>query len=134
MRGETVVLPPILRRATHLAQRQVGEETVVLDLRESRIYGFNPEGGELLLALKEGAETAALRAAARQTGEETALCDFLAELVALGLVVAAEDDAGGETVPVRSGNAPRLLWREEVARATNQISPPQHPGNPQCQF
>ena len=28
---------------------------------------------------------------------------------------------------------PRLVaWREEVARATNQISPSQHLGNPQC--
>lgn len=133
--GETgIVLPEALRRAEHLAQRRVGEETVVLDLRSRRVYGFNGEAGELLEALKAGSATAAL--CARAAGREAALRAFLAELVELGLVVAGEPAPAGAADAAGTERAwvdPRLLWREDVARVTHQISPPQAITNPQCQ-
>lgn len=130
--GETgIVLPEALRRADHLAQRRVGEETVVLDLRSRRVYGFNAEAGELLEALKAGRATAAL--CARAAGREATLRAFLAELVELGLAVAGEAAPADAASAERAWVDPRLLWREDVARVTNQISPPQAITNPQCQ-
>ncbi|KAB2965652.1 MAG: hypothetical protein F9K18_06370, partial [Thermoanaerobaculia bacterium] len=87
MEASGVALPELLRRAGHLAQRRVGEETVVLDLRRGRVYGFNPEAGELLEALRAGCATEALCSAARAAGGDPALRGFLAELLGLGLLI-----------------------------------------------
>ncbi|KAB2958666.1 MAG: PqqD family protein [Thermoanaerobaculia bacterium] len=135
MTGASNPLPQRLRRVDHLAQRRVGEETIVVDLRQSRVYGFNPAGGELLDALRAGRDTAELAAwAAESGGADLGL--FLAELLAAGLVDAGEPADGAEAAPALAGHpsgAPRLLWREEVARVTHQTSPPQAITNPQCQ-
>ena len=131
-------LPAVLRRVAHLAQRQLGDEVVVMDLRAGRLYGFNTAGGDLLERLKGGMPLAEARAAIAGAGpDETEPDSFLCRLVELGLVSEAADAAEsgkGAAKPTPSlAMPPRLLWQEEAARVTNQTSPPQAITNPQCQ-
>jgi hypothetical protein len=128
-------LPPRLARVAHLAQRRVGDETVVVDLRNSRVFGLNPAGGELLEALREAREIAELEAWAAAGGDRAAVATFLGEMLGAGLVAPAESGSATASAPLaaRSFAEPRLLWREEVARVTHQTSPPQAITNPQCQ-
>jgi hypothetical protein len=121
-----------------VAQRRVGEETVVLDLRRGRVYGLNPSGGEVLELLRGGSSVSELRAWAAAAGDgESTLEPFLATLVEHGLAVPAADS--GEPVAAAAPRgvtpwiAPRLLWHEDAARVTHQTSPPQQITNPQCQ-
>jgi len=138
MEGANLQLPQRLRRVAHVAQRQLGEETLLLDLRRARIYGFNPTAGTLLDWLRAGSATAELAAWAAAAGESNGeLARFLAELLAHGLVE-GDEAAPGEPAAGRPDlpapwSSPRLLWQEEVARVTHQISPPQAVTNPQCQ-
>ena len=115
-------LPERVRRVAHVAQRRVGDEVVVLDLRRSRVYGFNPAAGALLERLREGASTAALLAAARENGlEESTLVEFLADVLGRELLKgepAPAGEAGASPTPIPIGGAPRLLWQEEAARVT----------------
>jgi hypothetical protein len=127
-------LPARLRRVAHLAQRRIGEETVVIDLRRGRVYGFNLAGGELLELLREGRRTEDLLAWARGEGERE-WSRFVSTLIESELVAAdAGEPAAAPPLPAGGpGAVPRLLWQENVARVTNQISPPQAITNPQCQ-
>jgi hypothetical protein len=131
--GSSSGLPPRLARVAHLAQRRVGDETVVVDLRNSRVFGLNPAGGELLEAMREGRELAEVQAWAAAGGDRGAVAAFLGELLGAGLVAPAEGAAAEGPLAMRSFAEPRLLWREEVARVTHQTSPPQAITNPQCQ-
>lgn len=122
-------IPETLRRAEHLAQRRLGDEVVVMDVRRGTIYGLNPAAGELLEWLKPGRELTALGDGAPD------LRAFLAEMLASGLVEegSAGDAAGSPPPASLAEQTPRLLWREEAARVVNQVSPPQAITNPQCQ-
>lgn len=128
-------LPARLRRVPHLAQRRVGEEILVLDLRQARLFGFNPAAGALLERLRSGLATAGLAGAAAAAGAEPGEIDaFLATLVVHGLVEACEvEDAAPAGPEPGPWTTPKLLWQEDVARVTHQISPPQLITNPQCQ-
>lgn len=77
--------------------------------------------------LRESRATAGLLEADPQTLE------FVRILLGLGLVAGAEDAAADATGLPRAAAPPRLLWQEEAARVTNQVSPPQMITNPQCQ-
>jgi len=130
-------LPERLRRVPHVAQRRVGDEVIVLDLRRSRIYGFNPSAGTLLEYLRAGRRTSELILVARRAGvDELAVRGFLADVLESGLLKGegegAEDDAES-VAPPGLETEPRLLWQEDAARVTHQISPPQAITNPQCQ-
>ena len=118
-------LPPRLRRVPHLAQRELAGEVVVLDLEAGRLFGFNAEGGAVLDQLRE------CRATSELCGGDTATREFVAAIVGLGLVAAAEEEAAAPAEPPAA--PPRLLWQEEAARVTHQVSPPQMITNPQCQ-
>ncbi|MGE0639298.1 MAG: hypothetical protein AB7G12_05830 [Thermoanaerobaculia bacterium] len=122
------VLPERLRRVPHLAQRELEGEVVVLDLREGRLYGFNVEGGALLDSLRESRAT-------RELGDDPAIREFVRSIVGLGLVVATDEEASRLPPPSPPVTVvpPRLLWQEEAARVTHQVSPPQMITNPQCQ-
>ena len=123
-------LPENLRRVAHLAQRRLGDEVVVMDVRRGTIYGFNPSAGELLEWLKPGRANAALEKAAASPE----IRSFLAELLELALVEEGGEPGSTEPPPPSLfDGAPRLLWREEAARVVNQVSPPQAITNPQCQ-
>ena len=91
--GSPSGLPPRLARVAHLAQRRVGDETVVVDLRNSRVFGLNPAGGELLEAMREGRELSEVQAWAAAGGDRGAVAAFLGELLGAGLVAPAEDAA-----------------------------------------
>ena len=135
-------LPSALRRVDHLAQRRVGEETVVIDLRHGRVYGLNAAGGELLELLRGGRCTADLVAWARAAGDREGELDrFVSALLERELIAPDATDPNDPSDPIvapplpadRPWSGPRLLWHEDVARVTNQISPPQAITNPQCQ-
>jgi hypothetical protein len=140
--NDDVSAVPTFAAVRHLARRRIEDQVVVLDLRRSRIYGLNPSAGEVLEALQEPLtldqvaarfELAEGSAAPRVTD----LDRFIAELVALGLIERRSNQAGGATVAARAAGSlpwvpPALLWQEEVARITSQISPPQQIGNPAC--
>ncbi len=138
MEAATLHLPARLRRVAHVAQRQLGEETLVLDLRRARIYGFNPTAGRVLEWLRSGPATDEVTAWASAAGDRDGeLAGFLATLLEHGLVE-VEESAPGASAPARPEapapwSSPRLLWQEEVARVTHQTSPPQALTNPQCQ-
>lgn len=131
--GSPSGLPPRLARVPHLAQRRVGDETVVVDLRHSRVFGLNPAGGELLEAMRGGRELAEVEAWAAAGGDGGGVATFLGELYGAGLVAPVEAAGATEPLAARGFAEPRLLWREEVARVTHQTSPPQAITNPQCQ-
>lgn len=136
MRRRPSLLPATVRRVPHLAQRRLGEEVIVLDLREAKLYGFNVAAGELLDWLKPGQALASLQegAAADRASDLEA---FVGLLLERGLVdgtdVVSEGREGALPLPPALHEAPpRLLWQEEVVRVTNQTSPPQAITNPQC--
>lgn len=120
-------LPAQVRRVAHLAQRELEGEVVVLDLRQGRLFGLNAEGGALLDSLRESRATASLR------DSDPATLEFVRTLIGLGLVAAVDEAANESTRLPVPASPPRLLWQEEAARVTNQISPPQMITNPQCQ-
>ena len=126
-------LPEVLRRVSHLAQRRLEDVVVVMDLRQGRLYGFNPAGGELLDWLKSGRSLAAVREAIAGAPESESE-EFLRRLVELGLIDEAPVAETSDRAPAALLEAaPRLLWQEEAVRVTNQVSPPQALTNPQCQ-
>lgn len=135
---------PHFAAVRHLARRRIEDEVIVLDLHRSRIYGMNPSAGAVLEALQRPQTvpqiaahfTPAASAASAVCGE---LERFVAELAALGLIArcpAVAEAAATAPAPAPAIAAawtpPALLWQEEVARVTNQISPPQQIGNPAC--
>ena len=139
--------PPLFAAVRHLARRRI-EGVIVLDLRRGRIYGMNPSAGAVLEALQQPQTAPQIAArfmppasgAPALPGE---LDRFLDELAALGLIercsLSSEAAASAGTAATASARAvaapwapPVLLWREEVARVTNQISPPMQIGNPAC--
>jgi hypothetical protein len=96
------------RRVDHVAWRRIGRETVVLDLKNKRVYAFNEAGGDVWHTLApEGSAVAA-------TGTETAA--FLAELATHGVIEPAT--GGGTVVPVGAvpqvGEAPRVIAHDDV--------------------
>ena len=133
---------PAFAAVRHLARRRIEDQVVVLDLRRSRIYGLNPSAGEVLEALQEALtlEQLAARFAATEERAPSMPADlgrFVAEMTALGLIEPGSGEAaGGEGAPHAASSLPwvppALLWQEEVARITSQISPPQQIGNPAC--
>jgi len=128
----------ILRRVDRLAQRTVGDETVVLDLDRSWVHGLNPSGGRLLDLLRQPTTDRALRSWAEAAGGAEAVAEVDDFLVALGRLGLVEEPAepGAERNLERLEGAwapPRVVWSEPVARVTNQTSPPQIITVPQCQ-
>lgn len=133
---------PVYATVRHLARRRIEEQVVVLDLHNSRIYGLNPSAGEVLDALQEPLtlqQLASRFAAPIEVAPEipVELGRFVDELAALGLIDRRPSPVDGEAVAPPAAAAtpwipPALLWQEEAARVTSQISPPQQIGNPAC--
>jgi len=126
----------------HLARRRIEDQVVVLDLRSSRIYGLNPSGGEVLEALQNPLTVGQIaeRFIAAETEAPSVpgeLSQFIESLAALGLVDRCPPPLEVTRLASVSDLAtpwttPGLLWQEEVARVTHQVSPPQQIGNPAC--
>ena len=140
------VTTPHFAAVRHLARRRIEDEVIVLDLHRSRIYGMNPSAGAVLEALQRPQTVPQIAAHITPAGTaESTVCGelerFVAELAALGLIARCPTVAEAEaTAPgpapapaiAAAWTPPALLWQEEVARVTNQISPPQQIGNPAC--
>jgi hypothetical protein len=100
------------RRATHVAWRQVGDETVLLDLHRNRIFGLNAPGGTLWAALHERGD--AIQRLEGAPGESARA--FLAELAAAGLVeesttpLTVVTDCQPPSLP--EGARPAIAWQE----------------------
>ncbi len=133
---------PAFAAVRHLARRRIEDQVVVLDLRKSRIFGLNPSAGDVLEALQcpltmDQIATRFAANAADPNAVPAEVARFVDELAALGLLERRSPLPGGPAPsPVAAGAtpwvAPALLWQEEVARVTSQISPPQQIGNPAC--
>ena len=115
-----------LRRAAHVAWRQVGDETVVLDLNDGHIYGLDKVGGFFWHALNGcRSTTELLRLAKRPVLEESlhALQRFLDELVELGLLQPTTEPISeperllpppDSDAPDNTTVLPRIIWREPL--------------------
>jgi hypothetical protein len=117
------------RRAAHVAWRRVGDETVLIHLRNKKIYVLNPSGGFFWHSL-DGARTAEeMLEGVTLTLEEpmaenatSGLEDFLKRLLEAGLVEveggAPLDPAAGAApsveYPLPSFVPPELVWQEEL--------------------
>jgi hypothetical protein len=96
----------------------VGEETVVLDLRERVLYGLDERGGHLFSSLDEprsAGELAARLGAGRPAADETApaqaVASFLGELLEAGLIepvatAPAADQPATAAVAAKAASAP----------------------------
>ena len=121
------VTTPHFAAVRHLARRRIEDEVIVLDLHRSRIYGMNPSAGAVLEALQRPQTVPQI--AAQITPAALGLiarCPTVAEAEATAPGPAPAPAIAAAWTP------PALLWQEEVARVTNQISPPQQIGNPAC--
>jgi len=103
---------PRFRRASHVAWRKIGNETVVLDLRAKRAFGLNEAGGALWHALVELPEGAGVALASSERDAQA----FLAELASLGLIEAVSDGMPGSSTPLLAGFrcSPKVTWSDEI--------------------
>ncbi len=100
-----------LKKAEHTAWRKLAGETVVLDLQEHRMFGFNEAAAALWSALIEHPVPR------HDQGPETA--DFLDRLSELGLVQIHEPvtEPGSETADFHLSEIPQILWQEKLEQA-----------------
>ncbi len=103
-----------LRRASHVAWRAVGEETILVDLRNNRIFGLNSSGGAVWAELDEtGATGLDLDGRAAESVRA-----FLAELVAAGLVGKTSDprvsDTAAKVPALPESPPPAVAWQEKL--------------------
>ncbi len=120
------------RRAEHTAWRDLGDETVVVDLTANEMYGLNPTAGYLWQAL-DGTVALAVLADRLDSVALDQIESFCAEMVQLKLLEEAKPApravAETETVPPSPADPPALLWHESIrqAAATCAFLPAQNP-------
>lgn len=112
-----------LRRAAHVAWRRVGEETVLIHLRNKKIYVLNPSGGFFWHALDGARETEGFLAGlslgdSLPEGATERIDAFFRHLQDADLV-----ESGGEReerteslpdFPLPAFVPPELVWQQEV--------------------
>ncbi len=91
------------RRVKNVAWRRIGEHTIIVNLGRRRMLAVNEAGGAVWDALGGGP--------AELPGEAA---PFLDELETEGVVERAGSDAGRAGTAMPPGNAPAVLWREEL--------------------
>ncbi len=119
----------IYRRTDHAAWRNLGDETVLIDLSAKVMYGLNETAGHLWQALDGTTDLAELgrSLAASDRAPEVkpaALEDFCTALANLGLLKEVELDADATEVskvgeaapwpPPGAGEVPKITWREPI--------------------
>ncbi len=112
------------RRAEHTAWRDLGDETVVVDLTAQRMIGLNPTAGTLWQAL-DGTRSLERLAEDLSLPGLAELERFCAELEELGLLEAGAPASGEETAvaPLPAAaerqppTAPAVLWQEPIQQA-----------------
>ncbi len=117
------------RRAEHTAWRDLGDETVVVDLTAHQMFGLNPTAGYLWQALDGTVSLERLAEELAAVGGRVELADlerFCAELVELALLAAADpaprEEAAALPPPPEAAErqpptAPAILWREAIRQA-----------------
>jgi hypothetical protein len=110
-----------LRRAAHVAWRRVGDETVLIHLRNKRIYVLNPSGGYFWHGLDGARGTAELLEGLEAPLPEdasTRIDAFLEELRESDLVDAEAAPTEGSTAlpafPLPAFVPPELVWQQEL--------------------
>ena len=114
-----------LRRAAHVAWRRVGDETVVVHLRNKKIYVLNPSGGFFWHRLDGTGDTAEMfrgvpLADPVPENASSGLEAFLKQLQEADLVEGGapiEDEARttpSPEYPLPSFVPPELVWQEEL--------------------
>ncbi len=108
---EDETISPRFRRASHVAWRRIGSETIVLDLKGKRAFGLNEPAGALWHALAELAD--GVGATAPNDPDAGA---FLAQLVSFGLAEAVSDGVRSATVPLPGPGEgpPRITWSGDI--------------------
>ncbi len=109
-----------IRRASGIAWRNVGGETIIVHLSHKRMYGLNASGGRIWEALAtpasfEELQQLLLLEAGHESEARAGLEAFLADLHGEGLIetgapLSLEADGGSRPA------APRIEWREEIRR------------------
>lgn len=132
-------------RATQVAWRKIGDETMVVDLKAKTLFGLNVEAGAVWHALDEPRSVSQLvrvlcppdSGQAHAEALERAVDGFLAELLELGLVETVPP-SGPEEEPRVSNRLsldgvplPKIIWRDEIRNFG--VSCSMQAGNPGCQ-
>lgn len=108
------------RRTAHVAWRQVGGQTIVINLRTSTVLGLNEGGGAAWEAL------GAVPGSALLPSDQTT-CEFFQQLEADGVVETVE---GSESLPFACSNSPTVEWRDSLQVFAAGCGPV--PGNDFC--
>jgi hypothetical protein len=119
-----------LRRASHVAWRRVGDETVLIHLKTKKIYVLNPSGGFFWHGLDGGRGSRALldelALADPLPGDANAALDSFFDLLETAdLVEAAEANEPSQptkqvrqesdkTYPLTSFIPPEMVWQEQL--------------------
>jgi len=113
-----------LRRASHVAWRRVGDETVLIHLKTKKIYVLNPSGGYFWHSLDGGRGSRDILGslaleAPLPTDANTALDAFFEQLETADLVEAAResDEPPPQTengYPSTNFIPPELVWQEQL--------------------
>jgi hypothetical protein len=113
-----------LRRAAHVAWRRVGDETVLIHLRDKKIYVLNPSGGYFWHHLEGagGADEILDRLSLAQTLPENAKNNLEAFLEALSSADLLQLESGPEgsdprpvpDYPFPGFVPPQVVWQEEL--------------------
>jgi hypothetical protein len=113
-----------LRRAAHVAWRRVGDETVLIHLRDKKIYVLNPSGGYFWHNLEgaRGADDILGRLSLAQTLPENARSNLEAFLDALSSadllrresVPEGSDPPPAPDYPFPGFVPPQVVWQEEL--------------------
>jgi len=103
------------RRAGSCAWRELGDELVVINLKNNVMYALNASARELWRTLEQPHTASSFVEGEAQPTVE----GFLAELSAEGLLDISEDETPGDTL-VQGGlpmpAPPKILWREPMQR------------------
>jgi hypothetical protein len=113
-----------LRRAAHVAWRRVGEETVLIHLRDKKIYVLNPSGGFFWHGLDGSRETGEFLGSLSSNdrlpeGATDRIEEFFRDLQAADLVeiesgsIAPNASALPE-FPLAAFVPPELIWQQEL--------------------
>jgi hypothetical protein len=110
-----------LRRASHVAWRRVGDETVLIHLRNKRIYVLNPSGGFFWHGLDGTRGAKELLESLESPLPDDApgrVESFLRELQESGLVDAEGSPDGTSAslpeFPLSAFVPPELVWQQEL--------------------
>lgn len=114
-----------LRRAEHIAWRQIDNEWILVDLAAKEMFGLDGAAAALWLAFESPQDTATLLASVASASQDAVEVEqleaFVQQLVDAHLLVAFDKPVpvgdALEPLDLRLSSPPQILWREEVRQA-----------------